>query len=108
MTNGLRGATREPHQRVSPGGLPTDLHRRDVDVVLAEDRADLADDPGAILVDEEEHVRRGFDLDLEVPDLDDPLRVLLAEQRAGDLDLRSGSGRRAEGDLAHVVLRPGR
>ena len=90
-SSGTKRVHREGHQGVATGDLPTDLHRGDVDPVLAEDRADLPDDPGAVLVHEEEHVRRGLDLDLEVPDLDHAFGVLLAQQRAADLDLGSDS-----------------
>src|SRR5262249_24619142 len=65
------------HQRLHalPLGLATNVHRGDVDAVVAEDRADLPDDPGPVDVVEEHHPRRRRDLDVEVVHVRDPVGV---------------------------------
>jgi len=50
---------RQDHHRVAPRRVASDLHAGDVHVVLAEDAADLAHDPGPVLVPADEKAAVG-------------------------------------------------
>src|SRR4029077_14938873 len=97
----------DAHQRLHPLTLrlPADVHRRDVDGVLAEDGPDLPDDAWSIHVVEEHHPGSGRDLDVEVIHVRDPFGV------AGhDRPFHAGwalIGLRADRDEADVVLAHG-
>ena len=104
---GYGSVDRQTHQRIAALGLPTNLHRCDVDRVIAEDRSDLPDDPRTVLIGEEDHVLARSDLHVEVPDRSDPFGVPLTDEGSRDGG-RSFIGPGAQGYETHVVLRHGR
>src|SRR5436305_4482566 len=58
-----RVVDREDHHRAAARRVAADEHARDVHVVLAEDRADAADDAGAVLVPADEEAAIGHKID---------------------------------------------
>src|SRR5207244_5167340 len=78
---------------------PSDLHGGDVDVVAAQQRSDLADDAGPVLVREHEDGALGRELRVEVAHADDA--GLAVEDCARD-DLPAFARPRAERDEALV------
>src|SRR5256712_4288843 len=55
------------HNGAAPLLPPPDVHRRDVDVLSPEDRADLADHARPVLIGEAQDVTLGRDPDVEAP-----------------------------------------
>src|SRR5579864_1427574 len=54
---------REDHHRVASGRLAPELHARDIDIVLTEDGAELADHARAVLVEAHEEATFGHQVD---------------------------------------------
>ena len=52
--------------------VAAELHMRDVDAVLAEHRADAADEARPVVIGDVEHARQEVGLDIDALDLDDP------------------------------------
>src|SRR5579859_5428630 len=74
---------REDHHRVAPRRVAPHLHARDVDVVLAEDGAELADHARTVLVPAHEKAAFGHEIDTKRVDAHG---AQLAHQHgAGDL-----------------------
>src|SRR6185295_8195229 len=63
--------------------VAAEMEGRDVDLVLAQQGAEPADEAWLVVVGDVKHVRRELCLDLDSLDLDDA-RMLAAEQGAGD------------------------
>ena len=66
-------------------------------------RADGADHARAVGVGEEREVLGGLEVDAEAVDLDEPLLLRDADERAGDRDLGAVGQRAADGDQVAVV-----
>src|SRR5215510_1045760 len=77
-------------------GPPSDVHRGDVDVEAAEDRADTADHAGAVLVGEDEHEALRGELDVEVVQAHHA-RLAVEDSARDQLAAAGGLG----GDLEH-------
>src|SRR4029077_13060059 len=74
-----RVVEREDHERLAPRMEATDLHRRDVHVVLAEQRAHATDETGLVLMLRQKEMAVHGHVDPEAVDEDDP-RVALHER----------------------------
>src|SRR5205823_8844334 len=74
---------RERHERLAAAPRARDRHVGDVDAGLAEERADPADHAGHVVVAEEDHQRRELHLELEAERVDEPMAVLIPDDRAG-------------------------
>ena len=90
-------------QRVTTLPVAADLHAGDVDVGLAEDAPDGADDAGPVLVAEDRHVLGEDDLDVEAVDLDELLDVAGTRERARQRDLAAVGHGAAHGDQVAIV-----
>ena len=76
----------DDHQRGLAARAPADVHVGDVDAGVAEHRCRPDRScPGRVVVVHDEHVARGREVDGVLVDADDARRLLLAEQRAGDV-----------------------
>ncbi len=73
--------------------------------VLTEERADLADHPGDVVVAEEHHVGLQLDVDPEAESAREEEPRLRADRGARDLDLLAALGRDANLEHVHVVAR---
>src|SRR2546423_4312911 len=62
---------REDHDRVAPRAVAPDLHAGDVDVPLAEQRSDRADDAGAIRMPTHQEGALRHEIDAEIVELHD-------------------------------------
>src|SRR6266550_1647185 len=69
---GDRVVEREDHERFAPRVETPDLHRRDVHVVLAEERPHATDEAGLVLVLRQEEMALHRDIDPEPVDEHDP------------------------------------
>ena len=103
----------EHHHGIPAHDAATHLHRGDVDVVLAQQGAQLADDPGHVAVAGEQHVAAGDHVHRELIDAGNA-QLTFGEHRPGDAvaglgaagaQLQGASGEIAAGvvlDLQHV------
>src|SRR2546422_231659 len=88
------------HDGAAPLLPPPDVHRRDVDVLSSEDRADLADHARPVLIAEDQDVALARELDVEVAQTHDSR--LTVEDGAGD-DLAPTARVRRDGQHARVA-----
>ena len=72
------------HERGVAVGRPADVHVGDVDAGVAEDRADPADDAGAVVVAHDQHVAGRRHVDRVVVDRHDAGLAVEPDERAGD------------------------
>src|SRR5205807_6187121 len=78
------GVDGEDHQGGFAGWGLAEGHVGDVDAAFAEDRADVADHPGRVVVADHEHVTGGGDVGRVVVHHDDAGLAVLAGERSGD------------------------
>src|SRR5579862_9681877 len=107
-----RVVDREDHHRAAARRVPADQHARDVDVVLAEDGADAADDARAVLVAADEEAALGHEVDAKRVDSGDPrlahqhgARQLVAVHAERDQRRVAASRRRPALDDPHAAPR---
>ena len=97
----------EHHHGVAPHDAPAHLHRGDVHVVLAQQRAQLADDAGHVAVAGEQHVAAGRHVHRELIDGGDP-QFAVGEHRSGHAVAALGAAaaqlQRATGKVAAGVV----
>src|SRR5439155_11411446 len=87
---GHRIVEREDHERFATRMKSTDLHRRDVHVVLSEQRPDTAHEAGLVLMLREQQVALDRDVDPEPVDEDDARLAL--HERPRDLGVADAHG----------------
>src|SRR5688572_4312086 len=87
---GHRIVESQDHERLATGMETSDLHRRDIHVVLAKQRPDAANEAGFVLVLREQEVALDRDVDPEAVDQHDAWLAL--HQRARDLGVTDANG----------------
>ena len=95
----------ERHQGLLAVARPRDGHVRDVGAVVAEERADLADHAGNVVVAEEHHVGGELDVDPEPVGAREEQARLGPDRRSRDLHLLATLRRHAYLEDVHVVAR---
>src|SRR4051794_20455720 len=93
------------HQSLLAVARPRDGHVRDVRAVVAEERADLADHAGNVVVAEEHHVGGELDVDPEPVRAREEQARLGPDRRSRDLHLFAALRRHAYLEDVHVVTR---